>query len=164
MPSAKKSKVNSKGCLTEKLSQEARHHEEDASIENGPPDLHRQVDTQGSVFAESEGLSTRAVTPPSRKRLPANAYQNPSQSRIHRINHQARDEIEGHCCRVLLDPTGKDTHRSPGRYVSLGETTPQAGQCLRTPSGEVPDAMSANAAVSLCFSDFERRSWRGETT
>ena len=36
---------------------------------------------------------------------------------------QARDQIEGHCCRVFLDPTGKDAHHSPRRYVPLGETT-----------------------------------------
>jgi hypothetical protein len=94
-----------------------------------PPDLHRQVDTQDFVFAEGEALSTRAVAPPPRKRLPAYAYQNSSQSRIHRINRQARDEIEGHCCRVFLDPTGKDTHHSTQRYVPLGETTPQGREC-----------------------------------
>jgi hypothetical protein len=36
---------------------------------------------------------------------------------------------EGHRCRVFLDPTGKDTHRSTRRYVPLGETTWPARQC-----------------------------------
>jgi hypothetical protein len=40
-----------------------------------------------------------------------------------------RHEIEGHCCRVFLDPAGKDPHRSTRRDVPLGETTPQARQC-----------------------------------
>jgi len=35
----------------------ARRYEEDARIENGSPDLHRQVDTQGFVFAKTEALS-----------------------------------------------------------------------------------------------------------
>jgi hypothetical protein len=56
----------------------------------GHPDFHRQVDTKDFVFAEGEALSTRAVAPPYQKRLPANADQNSSQSRIHRINRTAR--------------------------------------------------------------------------
>jgi hypothetical protein len=118
-----------KGCLTEKFSQKARHYEEDAKIENGSPDFHRQVDTQGSIFAKGEALSARAVASPYWKRLPAYAYENSPQSRIHGINLQARDEIEGHCCRIFLDPIGKDAHRSTRRHVPLGETTSQARQC-----------------------------------
>jgi hypothetical protein len=48
---------------TEKLSPEAGH-DDSAKIENGAPDLHREVDTQDLVFAEVEALSTRAVAPP----------------------------------------------------------------------------------------------------
>ena len=35
---------------TEKLSREAEH-DDSAKIENGAPDLHREVDTEDSVFA-----------------------------------------------------------------------------------------------------------------
>jgi hypothetical protein len=49
--------------------------------------------------------------------------------RIGRINHQTRDEIEVHRCRVFLDPPGEDAHRSTHRYVPLGETTWPARQC-----------------------------------
>ena len=126
---SKACEANLKGCLTQNFSQEARHYEEDARIENGSPDLPRQVDTEGSVFAEREALSARAVASPYRKLLPAYAYQNSSRSRIHRINRQARDRIEGHCCRGFLDPTGKDTYRSTRRYVQLVETTPQVREC-----------------------------------
>jgi hypothetical protein len=118
--------ANSKGCLTETLSQEVRHHERNARIENSSHAIHRQVDTQDFVFAEGTALSARAVAAPPWKRLAAYAYQNSSQSRIHRINRQARDEIEGHCSRVFLDQTGKDNHNSAQRNVPLGETTPQA--------------------------------------
>jgi len=57
-----------------------------------------------------------------------NAYQNPSQSRIHRIDLKARDVV-GHCGRVFPDPTGKDHHRSTRRHVPLGETILQGGEC-----------------------------------
>ena len=100
--------------------------EDDATIENGPADLHRQVDTQDFVFIKTEVLSTRAVAPPSRERLAAYAYENPAQSRIHGINRPARDEIEDPCCRVFLDPIRKDIRHSTRRYVPLGETPRQA--------------------------------------
>src|SRR6267143_70586 len=65
---------------TENLSQEARPYEGRTRIEIGAADLYRQVDAQGSVFAERPTLSTWAVAPPPRKGLPADADQNASQS------------------------------------------------------------------------------------
>jgi len=115
--------------VSPEVSQEAWLYEHDATIESRRPDLHRQVDTPDFVFAERETLSTWTVAPPPRKRLAAHPYQNSSQSRIFRINRQAGHEVEGHCCRVFLDATGKDTHRSTARYVPLDETTPQGGDC-----------------------------------
>jgi hypothetical protein len=135
VPSAKKSEANSKGHLAEKFSQEALRHEDDARIENGPANFHRQVDTQSFVFAERETLSSRAVAPLPWKRLPTDAHKNSSQSRIDRTNHQARYESQGHCCRVFLDPAGKDNHHSTqgmcrwarrhGRDVSADVYLPQ---------------------------------------
>jgi hypothetical protein len=119
--------TNSQGRPTEKFPREAERYEVRAAIENGDADLHRPVDTKSFVFAEREALSTRAATPPPRKRLTAHAYQNSAQSRIHRINLQARVENEGPYCRVFLDPSGQDDHRSTPGYVPLGETTPQGG-------------------------------------
>ena len=133
-----------------KFLQETEHYEGCAKLKNGPRDLHRQVDNQGFVFAEREALSTRAVAPPRRKRLPADAYENSSQSRI---NRQARDEVEGHCGRVFLDATGKDTHRSTQRYVPLGKTIPQGRDCGRVTFASTPGAMSETWDVSL-FSRF----------
>jgi hypothetical protein len=149
--------ANSKGYPIVKFLQETGHYEGSARIKNGPRDLHRQVDSQGFVFAEREALSTGAVAPPRRKRLPADAYENPSQSRIHRINRQARDEVEGHCGRVFLDATGKDTHRSTQRYVPLGKTIPQRRDCGRVSFASAPGAMSETWDVSLCFRGFERK-------
>jgi hypothetical protein len=111
------------------LFQEARHYEENGRSEDGLADLYRQVDTQDFVFAEKAPSSTRGVAPPRRKRLAAHAHQNSSQPRIHRINRQAGDEIEGGCCRIFLDPSWVDNHRSAQRNVPLGKTTPQASEC-----------------------------------
>jgi len=121
--------ANAACCLTEQLSQVAERHEDKVRIENGGFDLHRQVDTEGFVFAEREALSPRAVAPPYRKRLPANVDQNSSQSRIHRINHPACDGNEGHRRRVFPDATGKDAHRSAERNAPLVETPRQKGEC-----------------------------------
>jgi hypothetical protein len=107
----------------------ARHYEHDARIENAIPDLYRQMDTQDFVFAERAASPTRGVAPAHRKCLAADAYQNPSQSRIHNIDLKARDVVEGHCGRVFPDPTGKHDHRSTRRHVPLGETILQGGQC-----------------------------------
>ena len=137
-----KGQANSKGHLTEKFSQEARGREDDARAENGPADFHRQVDTQSFVFAEREALSSRAVAPLPWKRLPTDAHKNSPQSRIDRINHQARYESEGHCCRVFLDRAGKDNHHSTQGHVPLGKTTRQGRECRRIPSASVRDAMS----------------------
>jgi hypothetical protein len=59
--------------LIAKFSPAAGNYEEDATIENGFPDLHRQVDTEGFVFAKKETLSAWAFAPPYRK-LAGNAY------------------------------------------------------------------------------------------
>src|SRR5207302_1479088 len=58
---------------TERLSQEARPYEGRTRIENGAADLYRQVDAQGSVFAERQTLPTWAVAPPPGKGLSADA-------------------------------------------------------------------------------------------
>jgi NAD(P)-dependent dehydrogenase (short-subunit alcohol dehydrogenase family) len=138
VPSAKEDERSKfEGCLTEQLSQEAEGHEDRTRIEYGGFDLHWQVDTKGFVFAEREALSARAVAPPHRERLPANADQNSSQSRIHWINYPARDGNEGHRCRVFPDPTGKDTHRSLERNVPLVKATRQKGKCRSAPCGSL---------------------------
>ena len=90
------------------------------------PDLHREVDTQDFVFAETQALSTRAVAPSPGKHFSTHAYQNSPQSRIHRINRSAHHEIEHRRCPVFLDPTRNDHHRSARGYVPLGETPWQA--------------------------------------
>jgi HxlR-like helix-turn-helix len=70
VPSAKERRgSNLKGCPTEKASREARRHEDNTRIEDGSPDLHRQMDTQDFVFAEGAALSTRAVAPAPRECL-----------------------------------------------------------------------------------------------
>jgi hypothetical protein len=156
VPSAKQRREKqTRRIFSPSFSQEAGRYENAARIENGGPDFHRQVDTQGFVFAEREALSARAVAPPTRKRLPTDAYQNSSQSRIDRINRQARDEVEGHCGRVFLDPTGKDARRSTQRYVPLGKTIPQERDCGRASCGSVSGAMKLD--VSLSFRGFERK-------
>jgi hypothetical protein len=121
--------ANKKGYFAETFSQKEERNEYDTRIKNDVVHLYRQMDTQDFVFAYREALSTRGVAPPARKCLSANAYQNTSRSRIHRISCQARYEVEGHCCRVFLDPNGKNNHRSTQRHVPLGKTTPQGGEC-----------------------------------
>jgi len=107
VPSAKKGvRGKLKDGLTTKSSREAERHEGRTRIETDADDLHRQVDTEDFVFTERQTVSARAVAPPSRKRLSADADANPSQSGIHRIDRTARDEIEGHRCREFLDPPG----------------------------------------------------------
>jgi hypothetical protein len=46
-----------KVCTVE-VSQEARDHEDNARIENRPPDLYRQVDAQDSVVIEERSIGT----------------------------------------------------------------------------------------------------------
>jgi hypothetical protein len=103
------------------LFQEARHHEENGRSEDGLADLYRHVDTQDFVFAEKAPSSTRGVAPPRRKRLAAHAYQNSSQPRIHRINRQAGDEIEGGLLSNIPGP-------KLGRQSSLRSEECAAGQ------------------------------------
>src|SRR5437667_9066525 len=134
VPSAKEKRGSDlNGCLTEKASQEARRYEDSTRIENGSLDLHRQVDTQDSVFVEGPALPPWAVAPSPRECLPAHAYQDASESRIHGINRPACDQIEDRSCRVFADPTGKDTHRSVERNVPLVEAARQTGECGSTP-------------------------------
>src|SRR4030081_3384197 len=94
------------------LFQEARHYEENGRSEDDLADLYWEVDTQSLIFAEREASSIWGVAPSRRKRCTAHAYQNASQPRSHRINRQARDEIEGGCWRIFLDPSWADNHRS----------------------------------------------------
>src|SRR5271169_398775 len=76
-------RCNFEGYFTAKSSQKAQQYEHEARTNNAIADLYRQMDPQDSVFAEGAASSTRRVAPRSRKYLPANAYQNSSQSRIH---------------------------------------------------------------------------------
>ena len=147
----KPGEAKAKGCLTGKISQEARRCGHDAKVENVPSDFHRQVDTQYFVFTEQEALSTRAVAPPTGKRVSAHAYQNASQSRIRRVGRQAGDGIENRRCRVFLDPTRKDHHHATQRYVSLGETIPQERECGSAPSRSAPDGMSERSMTACTF-------------
>jgi hypothetical protein len=80
------------GCPTEKASREARCHEDNTRIEDGSPDLHRQVDTRDFVFAQGTALPTRAVAPAPRECLPANAY--PDASQIQRAVSEV-DALDG---------------------------------------------------------------------
>ncbi len=115
--------TNSKGCPPRSFRREAERYELRVRIENGDTDLHRKVDTENLVFAVREALSTRAAAPSPRRCLKAHAYQHFAQSRIHRINRQARVENEDFCCRVFLDPSGQDNHRSTPGHVPLGDDT-----------------------------------------
>src|ERR1700737_4654543 len=54
-----------------------------------------------------------------------NAHQDASQSRIRGLNRPACDEIESHCCGVLVDALGKDHPRSTRRHVPVGKKLPQ---------------------------------------
>jgi len=143
--------------LSPEVSQEAWSYEHDATIESRRADLHRQVDTQDFVFAERKILSTRTVASSPGNGLAAHAYQNSSQSRSHRINRQARNEIEGHCRRVFLDPTRNDNHHSTPRYVPLGKSIPQGRDRERVSFASAPGAMSETWDVSLCFRGLERK-------
>jgi hypothetical protein len=154
VPSAKKGRRSKRERLsTEKLSREAGH-EDSAKFENGAPDLHREVDTQDFVFAETEALSTRAAAPPPGNHFSTNAYQNSPESRIHRINRSAHHQIEHRRRRVFLDPTRNDHHRSARRYVSLGETPREARESRRTPTRNVPDTMTEYSAPRALFRFF----------
>src|SRR5215472_5968111 len=156
--------ANSNGQFDRTFSWEAGRYEDDARIENDRRAFHRQVDTQDLVFAETEAVSARAVATPARKRLPAYAHQNSSQSRIQRIDRQARNEIEGHCCRVFLDQTGKDHHRSTPRHVPLGTTLPQGRERRGSSYGTEPGVMSERwmSACVFCSLDRTGRYKKGE--
>ena len=116
------------GYFTKTFSQEAENCEYGADIENGHLDLHRQVDAQGFVLSETAAISTRAATPRIGKHFTANAYQNPSQSRIRGLNRPERDAIENYCCRVFVDSTWKNDHRSTQRHVPLGKAEPEESE------------------------------------
>ena len=53
--------ANNKGNFAETFSQKEERHEYDTRIKNGLVHLHRQMDTQGFVFARRKSLSARAV-------------------------------------------------------------------------------------------------------
>jgi hypothetical protein len=78
-----------RGYFAETFSRKEERHEYDTRIKNGLVHLHRQMDTQGFVFAKRQALSPWAVAPPARKRVAAHADQNSPQSRIRRFNRQA---------------------------------------------------------------------------
>jgi hypothetical protein len=96
-------------------------------------DLHRQVDAKGFVFASREAASTWGVAPSSPRGLTADAFQNSTQSRIFRIDCQELDHFKASCCRIFIDPIGKDNHRSASRHVPLGQALPHGYYCWRTP-------------------------------
>ncbi len=75
--------------------------------------------TQESKIASS--IFIGRVAPPARKRVAAHADQDSPQSRIRGFSRQAHDGIEDHCCRVFVDPTGKDNPRSPRRHAPPGK-------------------------------------------
>jgi len=75
--------------------------------------------TQESKIASS--IFIGRVAPPAQKRVAAHADQDSPQSRIRGFSRQECDAIEDHCCRVSVDPTGKDNPRSPRRHVPLGK-------------------------------------------
>jgi NAD(P)-dependent dehydrogenase (short-subunit alcohol dehydrogenase family) len=93
-------------------------------IDNPRFDFHRQVDAEDPVFASGEASPAWGTAPPPGKHLPAHADQNSSQSRIQRLNCEARDEIEAHRCRVFAEQIRKDNHQAAQRYVPVGETAP----------------------------------------
>ena len=131
---------------TENFSREARSHEHAARIKNGA-DLYREMDTQDFVFSEAQVLSARSVAPPPGEHFPADAHQNSSQSRIHRISRSAHHEIEHGRCRVFLDPARNDHHRPARRHVPLGETSPQARESSRAPGRNATGTVHDNYAV-----------------
>jgi hypothetical protein len=153
VPNAKKKsgKAKAKGCLTGKISQEAQRCGYGTKVENVPSDFHRQVDTQDFVFVEREVLSARAIAPPDGKRVSAHAYQNASQSRVRGFGRQAGDGIENRHCRVFLDPMGKDHYHATQRYVSLGETIPQAREYESAPFRGAHDGMSKRSTSACVF-------------
>jgi hypothetical protein len=117
----KATEANKKGYFPKTFSQKEERYGYDTRIKNGLVHLHRQMDTQDFVFVKRQALSPWAVAPPARKRVAAHADQNSPQSRIRGFNRQARDAIEGRYCRVFVDQTGKDNHRSTQRHVPLGK-------------------------------------------
>jgi hypothetical protein len=108
------------------------------------------MDSQDLVRAEREASSARGVAPPPRKRIPADAYQNSPQPRIHGIDRQARDEIEGRHCRIFPDRTRKDNHRSARRNVPLGTIVQQRSKRQRTSSRTGRGAQS-EMSMSACL-------------
>lgn len=113
------------------FSHQAGNYEHNKGIESHEADLHRQVDAKGFVFASRKALSTWGVAPPPQRGLTADAYQNSTQSRIFRIDREERDHFKASCCRIFIDPTGEDNHRSATQYVPLGQTIPDGYQRWR---------------------------------
>lgn len=122
---AKACEAKTNGYFTGMSSRKKGQHEHDTRIKTCFVHLHRQMDTQDFVLAKREALSPRAVAPPAWARFAAHADQDSSQSRIRGLNRQAYNPVEIHHCRVFVDSTGKDNHRSTQRNVSLGTAVPQ---------------------------------------
>jgi hypothetical protein len=131
LPNAKqrRKRKSRNGHFAETFSQKEERHEYDTWIKNGLVHLHRQMDAQDFVFATKQALSPRAVAPPAGEGLATHADQNSPQSRIRRFDRPACDPFEGHYCRVFVDQSGKDNHRSTQRNVPLGKATPEKGNC-----------------------------------
>jgi hypothetical protein len=106
--------------------------------ENASLNFHRQMDAPHSVFSSGEASPARGTAPPPGKHLSAYAHQNSSQSRIHRFDCEARDEIEAPCRRVFAEQTRKDNHQAAQEYVPVGETAPDSSERRGAPRGSRP--------------------------
>ena len=106
------------GLPTEKLLREAGH-EDGAKIENGAPNLHREVDTQDLFSLKRRpyrhGQLRRHLGSISQRMLTRTLRNLESTGLISSAHH----EIEHRRCRVLLHPTRNDHHRPARRYVPL---------------------------------------------
>ena len=67
--------------------EEAYGYEDSPGIEGGSANLHRQMDSEDSVFSKREALPSWAVEAPRRNGLSAHADQNSSQIRVNRIDY-----------------------------------------------------------------------------
>lgn len=92
------------------------------------------MDPKDLILTETEASPARRIEAPPWKYLSANAYENPSQSRIRRIDRKARDGIEDDRRRVLPHQCGKNHHCATSRHVPLGRAVSQGGERRRAPS------------------------------
>lgn len=105
-----------------------------ARVESSRIDIHRQMDTQGSVLASRRAPPPWGAASPCPRRFPAHAHKNATKSRIHGIGQQTGNEIEDRCRRVFPDKTWKDTHRSAQWDVRLGKSIRPVCGCRRAHS------------------------------